>query len=274
VQSFDEAEVHAVGRAQKRATVAAALDAIRATGFPTLNIDLIYGLPGQTVASWVASLEEALRWVPEEIYLYPLYNRPLTGLARRGRAWDDARLTLYRAGRARLLAAGYTQVSMRMFRAAHAPEPGGPVYCCQDDGMVGLGCGARSYTRGLHYSGEYAVSAGGVKAILQDYVARPAATFAQARYGFRLDGDEQRRRYILQSLLQVEGLDRATYRGRFGSDALADRPDLLELVAQGWATLTADRLALTVEGLEYSDTIGPWLYSPPVQALMEEYTLR
>jgi oxygen-independent coproporphyrinogen-3 oxidase len=64
VQSFDEAEVHAVGRAQKRATVAAALDAIRAARFPTLNIDLIYGLPGQTVTSWAASLDQALRWAP------------------------------------------------------------------------------------------------------------------------------------------------------------------------------------------------------------------
>ncbi len=275
VQSFHEAEVHAVGRAQRSATVAAALDAIRAAGFPTLNIDLIYGMPGQTVATWEESLRAALRWAPEELYLYPLYNRPLTGLARRGRMEaTDLRQACYRAGRTLLLAAGYTQVSMRMFRAPHAPDLDGPVYCCQEDGMVGLGCGARSYTQALHYSSEYAVSAGGVRAILQAYMARSDAEFAQASYGFRLDGDEQRRRYLLQSLLQVEGLDRAAYRGRFCGDILLDRPELHALVAQGWATLTPARLALTSAGLEYSDTIGPWLYSPPVQALMEGYTLR
>jgi oxygen-independent coproporphyrinogen-3 oxidase len=42
------------------------------------------------------------------------------------------------------------QISMRLFRAAHAPNQNGPIYCCQEDGMVGLGCCARSYTRALH----------------------------------------------------------------------------------------------------------------------------
>ncbi len=171
VQSFVDAEVAAVGRAQKRQVVEQALDRIREAGFPTLNIDLMYGLPGQTVKSWLASLRTALQFAPEELYLYPLYVRPLTGMGRQGKTWDDIRLACYRAGRALLLDAGYTQVSMRMFRASHAPAQDGPVYCCQEDGMVGLGCGARSYTRGLHYSSEYAVGASGVRAILRDYVA-------------------------------------------------------------------------------------------------------
>jgi oxygen-independent coproporphyrinogen III oxidase len=148
VQSFVEAETSRVGRPQKTAAVRAALERIRDAGFPVLNIDLIYGLPGQDRASWLGSLREALRFAPEELYLYPLYVRPLTGLGRSGRSWDDERLDHYRAGRELLLAEGYRQTSMRMFRAAHCPDEGGPVYCCQEDGMVGLGCGARSYTRG------------------------------------------------------------------------------------------------------------------------------
>ena len=40
--------------------------------------------------------------------------------------------------------------------------------------MVGLGCGARSYTRGLHYSREYAVGAAAIRGILADYCARSA----------------------------------------------------------------------------------------------------
>ena len=82
--------------------------------------------------------------------LYPLYVRPLTFLGKKSRAWDDLRLSLYRAGRDFLLARGYTQVSMRMFRAAHAPAARGAVYRCQEDGMVGLGVGARSYAGAVH----------------------------------------------------------------------------------------------------------------------------
>jgi oxygen-independent coproporphyrinogen-3 oxidase len=90
---------------------------------------------------------------------------------------------------------------MRMFRALHAPALDSPVYCCQEDGMVGLGCGARSYTHALHYSSEYAVGARGVRAILNDYVKKDAAAFDHADYGFALEPDEQRRRYIIQSQL-------------------------------------------------------------------------
>jgi oxygen-independent coproporphyrinogen-3 oxidase len=274
VQSFLEREAAAAGRAQRTAEVEGALERIRALGFPTLNIDLIYGIDGQTVESWLYTLRAALRHRPEELYLYPLYVRPLTGLGKQGRAWDDIRLACYRAGRDFLRGQGYTQVSMRMFRAAHAPALDGPVYCCQDDGMVGLGCGARSYTRGLHYSSEYAVGASGVRAILSDYVLRDDASFDAARYGYALTEDDRRRRYVLQSLLQAEGLDRAAYRRRFSSDALADLPQLHELVEHDLAAASPERLRLNERGLERSDTIGPWLYAARVRALMEAFELR
>src|SRR5690606_23094326 len=111
----------------------------------SLNVDLIYGLPGQTAGSWLDSLRRALAGGADELYLYPLYVRPLTGLALSAREWDDQRLGLYRAGRDLLRGLGWEQVSLRMFRAPR-PERGlGPVYCCQEDGMLGLGPGARSY---------------------------------------------------------------------------------------------------------------------------------
>jgi oxygen-independent coproporphyrinogen-3 oxidase len=281
VQSFIEAEVKAVGRSQKTAVVEQALDRIRDVGFPTLNIDLIYGLPGQTTGSWFESLGAALLFKPEELYLYPLYVRPLTGLGRRGqKAEDDLRLACYRGGRELLLESGYRQVSMRMFQAAQAPTADSPAYCCQDDGMVGLGCGARSYTRALHYSGEYAIGATGVREILAAYFAKAACmaktddAFDFVDYGFRLDGAEQRRRFVIQSLLQVEGLDFAAYRARFGSEATDDLPELARLEDRGLATRDDARLRLTEEGLEMSDVIGPALYSARVSRLMKSYQLR
>jgi oxygen-independent coproporphyrinogen-3 oxidase len=281
VQSFVEAEVKAVGRSQKTAVVEQALDRIRGVGFATLNIDLIYGLPGQTTGSWLESLRAALRFEPEELYLYPLYVRPLTGLGRRGqKSEDDLRMACYRAGRELLLESGYRQVSMRMFQRAQAPTADGPAYCCQNDGMVGLGCGARSYTRALHYSGEYAVGATGVREILAAYFAKASSlvntddAFDFVDYGFRLDGAEQRRRFVIQSLLQVEGLDFAAYRARFGSEAIDDLPELARLEDRDMATRDGARLRLTEMGLEMSDVIGPALYSTRVRGLMKSYQLR
>ncbi len=271
LQSFIETEVKAVGRSQKTKTVYQALKYIREYDFPTFNIDLIYGLPKQTPETWLSSLKSALAFEPEEYYLYPLYVRPLTGLGRKDCNWDDGRLKLYRIGRDFLLEQGYEQISMRMFRKPSKESTLAPVYCCQNDGMVGLGCGARSYTKGLHYSNEYAVGTKGIKSVLTDYISQPTEAFEFASYGFELDDDEQKRRFILKSLLRVEGLDLKLYKSTFKSSVLEDYPELFKLLQQCFMVKTADCLQLTELGLERSDAIGPWLYSAKVRACMEAY---
>ncbi|NUU22125.1 MAG: STM4012 family radical SAM protein [Streptomycetaceae bacterium] len=278
VQSFDDAEARAAGRPQRRAEVEAALAAIRDAAVPTLNIDLIYGIDGQTEASWRASLDAALAWRPEEVYLYPLYVRPLTGLGRRAHTradWDADRLALYRTGRDHLRAAGYEQVSMRMFRRHDAPRDPDTGYACQRDGMVGLGCGARSYTSGMHYSFDYAVGVGEVRAILDDYVTLDQDAFSRARFGYQLDDAERRRRHLLTSLLQAEGLDAAAYRARFGTDAADDfAAELAPLADLGLLAVSADGIRATDAGLAWSDAIGPALFSSRAAALMDGYRAR
>jgi oxygen-independent coproporphyrinogen-3 oxidase len=63
--------------------------------------------------------------------------------------------------------------------------------------MVGLGCGARSYTRSLHYSNEYAVNAKEVRSIIENYIASDDSSFETANYGIELNREEQQRRFIL-----------------------------------------------------------------------------
>ena len=279
VQSFVDAEARAAVRPQHRSEVEAALGRIRDARVPVLNIDLIYGIDGQTEESWRFSLDAALAWRPEELYLYPLYVRPLTGLGRHrtdadapDRAWDEQRLRLYRAGRDHLLAHGYEQVSMRMFRLKDAPQAGPDDYACQTDGMIGLGCGARSYTSSLHYSFDYAVEMREIRGIIDDFTA--TGDFSRAEVGRYVTGDEARRRHLLQSLLQAEGMDRAGYRERFGTDPHADFPAELErFAARGWLDGSAapGGLRLSPEGLAHSDALGPELFSPAVRSAMSAY---
>jgi len=273
VQSFIEAEVGAVGRAQKTKAVEQALERIRQAGFPVLNIDLMYGLPGQSVESWLASIRSALRFAPEELYMYPLYVRPLTGMERRFKENHDIRLACYREARSLLTSLGYEQVSMRMFRLASVATRDDSVYCCQEDGMVGLGCGARSYTQALHYSNEYAVGAVGIREIIDSFIKSSRASFAFANYGFALSEDEQRRRFVIKSILRTEGLDLRAYRQRFGNSPQEDLPELSELSAAGLGFEDGPRFKLSPAGIELSDAIGPWLYSNNVQRLMKSYEL-
>jgi oxygen-independent coproporphyrinogen-3 oxidase len=178
---------------------------------------------------------------------------------------------MYLAARDLLLTAGYTQVSMRMFRSPAAPQLDGPVYCCQNDGMVGFGCGARSYARELHYSDRYGVARSSVANILHQFVTAQDSSFAHAYYGFVLDGDEQRRRFVIQSLLVWPGLDEAAYTRRFGTAAFADLPELGELIELGLANRREGLLALTPDGMARADTIGPWLASQVVVSRMSAY---
>ncbi|MEZ4318494.1 MAG: STM4012 family radical SAM protein [Myxococcota bacterium] len=270
IQSFVEAEARGVGRTQRDMTVQTALQALRDARIPTLNLDLIYGLRHQTPESWRYSLECALEWRPEEIYLYPLYVRPLTGLGRRDRTWDDQRLALYRQGAELLQLAGYEQVSMRMFRAPWAPVERTD-YRCEADGMIGLGPGARSYTRDVHYSTRFAVGPSAVLDELDGWLDRSDDDHLRIRWGTRVDVDEKRRRHVLQGLLQVDGLDRAWYTAQFGADVLEHLPQLEQL---GDLASFGDRIVLTPEGLAWSDAIAPWLYSDAVTARMAEWEQR
>lgn len=244
VQSFVEAEVEAVHRRQQNAVVQGALGAIREQGFEILNLDLMLGLPGQTPTSLLKSLGEALAWRPEEIFLYPLYVRPLTRLFRDyAGERDDA--DLYRVGREFLCTHGYEQVSMRMYRRRGGP--GGGEYRPAAQPLLGLGCGARSYTRELHYSTPYAVGSSGVGRILREY--NETTDFTRARFGYRLDANEQRRRSAVLSLLSEAG---------WQPDAFAEFRDLVgsEEIRDG---------RLTALGLERADQIGPRFFSERVR---------
>ncbi|NVB41095.1 STM4012 family radical SAM protein [Pseudenhygromyxa sp. WMMC2535] len=277
IQSFDPRTLAAMGRPQGADLGEAALDRIRARRFPVLNIDLIYGAVGQTPAGFVADIDRALRWRPEQLYLYPLYQRPLTGLGRHDRSWDDQRMACLRAGRDHLLASGYRQKSMRMFvrDAAAGSQDAGPAYCCQADGMIGLGVGARSYTRALHYSDAWAVGAPGVRDIVADWIERSPAQLAQAWYGVALDGEEQRRRWLIQSLLQAEGLHRRAYAERFSTRVDDDfRPEITELLELRLLTDEGTRLVPTPRGLEWADALAPWLYSEASRAASRDFELR
>ncbi|MFK7797448.1 MAG: STM4012 family radical SAM protein [Aureispira sp.] len=273
VQSFLLEETKALGRPQRPEEVRQALTWIRQSAIPSMNIDLIYGMAGQTTASWQRSLEETLAFEPEEIFLYPLYVRPLTGLGKREQAWNDHRLNLYRFGRDFLLSKGYEQVTMRIFKRQNSPQEALPPYNSPEDGMVGLGVGARSYTRSFHYSSDYAVGRKGVQQIIHDYHTKSAQDFAEVDYGVALDLQEQQRRYVIKSLLEGHYLDVAAYEHFFGSNPLIDLPELHQLHALDLLESTTEHLQLNTTGLECSDIIGPWLYSTAVKAQMDAFEL-
>lgn len=83
VQSFHDRELAFLGRRHNTRQTVAALEAARAAGFATLSLDLIHGLPGQSLEDWRKTLEQALSFQPEHLSCYQLTYEPGTPLGRK-----------------------------------------------------------------------------------------------------------------------------------------------------------------------------------------------
>jgi putative oxygen-independent coproporphyrinogen III oxidase len=81
-QSFDDRVLEALGRVHDAARVAAAVGTLRAAGVPAVNLDLIYGGPGEDAGSWAATLESAVALAPEHLSAYALTIEPATKFGR------------------------------------------------------------------------------------------------------------------------------------------------------------------------------------------------
>ena len=78
VQSLIDSELSAVGRRHSAAQAIEAFHTLRRAGFSNISLDLIYGLPGQTLRSWHQSLEGLLELAPEHLSAYSLSYEPGT----------------------------------------------------------------------------------------------------------------------------------------------------------------------------------------------------
>ena len=111
IQSFDDARLAALGRVHDAAEARRALAIARAAGFEAINLDLMYGLPGQDLRGALADLDAAIELAPEHLSWYQLNIEPNTLFHARPPALpDDDRIAdMQDAGGARLAAAGFEQ---------------------------------------------------------------------------------------------------------------------------------------------------------------------
>ncbi len=121
IQSFHDRELSALGRHHCAKKAREALELLKMAEFSCVNVDFIYGIPGQTSDSLLTSLREALAYEPDELFLYPLYVSRGAGLLRSGVVPDEKEAFLqYEHARDFLLGRGFRQDSMRRFVRQHS----------------------------------------------------------------------------------------------------------------------------------------------------------
>jgi len=280
VQSFWDEELKTLGRRHSAQKAREALALVQEFAFPCVNVDLIYGIPGQTVDSLIASLEETVSFKPEEIFLYPLYIKHGAGLEKKlgeNMTLDaDMALMQYREGSRFLKTEGYRQDSMRRFVKRERCGTGECLSTklrefsdCGFSTSLALGCGGRSYLGELHFCTPYAVTRESCLAELHAFEEKN--DFSVITHGIFLSKEEQRRRYMIRHLLIAPGVDLAEYDRRFGSPLPEDFPLLEEWMKRGWIKQEKGYLRLGEEGLAFSDYLGPQLMSDEVRRKMEEW---
>lgn len=270
IQSFQPEEISVLHRHHTAETAKKALQLIKETGFDCMNVDVIYGIPGQTIDSLLDSLKQALEYEPEELFVYPLYVKPETALYRQGVKRSELTPFMYECVRDFLKEEGYQQHSMRRF--VKTGDRGGnnlPESLCGFGNTISVGCGGRSYIGKLHFCTPYAVKQERCLSIIKNYLERE--DYLQITHGYILSLEEQKRRYVIKHILFGRGINRQDYRRHFGGEVQTDFPLLQEWEQAGSITIGEKFISLTEKGFALSDYLGPQLISPEVRKKSEEF---
>ncbi len=261
VQSFDDAELRWLGRIHSADEAEAAFQAARKAGFDNINLDFIFGLPGQTPETWARTLERAVALGPEHLSLYSLtveHGTPLYDRVRRGLAAvpdDDLAADLYEQAGATLAVAGYEQYEISNWahlrstkRESRTSESRIPPLACRHnlvywrrEPYLGCGPGAHSFD-GLRRWWN-------VKPV-PEYIGRITAGRSPERDGEIIDRDTAMGEFMMLGLRLVgEGVTEARFREQFGLGLdEVFREQIGRLVAQGLLERLPDRVRLTQRG--------------------------
>ena len=259
VQDFDPEVQVAVNRIQSVEETRAVVDACRANGFRSVNIDLIYGLPRQTVAGFANTLDIVARMRPDRIAVYGYAHLPeLFKPQRQINAAElpdaETRLQLLQLAIESLTAAGYVYIGMDHFalpddELALAQERGGlhrnfmGYTTHADSDLVGLGVSAIS-----HIGDSFSQN----PRDLPSWQAALDEGRLPVFRGMRMDEDDQLRADLIQSLMCQGEVPTAALERRYDIDFAdyfaAALAKLQPLVDDGLARIEPDRIVATSRG--------------------------
>ena len=241
-QSFDPAQLERLGRIHAAADTRAAAREIAAAGFDSFNIDLMYGLPNQSVEAALADLVEAIRLAPPHISWYQLAIEPKTEFARRppSRLPDaDQAAAIEDAGLELLASHGYQRYEVSAFaqdghRCAHNLN-----YWRFGD-YIGIGAGAHG------------------KLTAHGTVWRTTKPSQPRRYMAGACGatnavaaDQLAVEFMMNALRLTGGVDQSLFAERTGLAFEHMAETVEELV--DWGLMRSNRLALTERGYRQLD---------------------
>jgi oxygen-independent coproporphyrinogen-3 oxidase len=251
-QSFVDAELEFLGRLHGSEDIETAVAAARAAGFSNLNLDLMYGLPTQSVADWQYSLDRAIHLGVEHLSFYSLTPEPGTRLfddVKAGStvlAADDVQRDMYQATLRTVEVAGY-----QSYEISNAAAPG---YSCRHNRVyweggfyIGVGPGAHSFADGVRWAEIGSIATWRDRAGSGEPVVAMQEAFDPATRAFEM---------LMLGLRLERGADLAWIREVTGADPTAGQEARIDsLLELGLVLREGDVLRLSREGRFVADGV-------------------
>ncbi len=246
LQTPDDALLRSVGRRHTGEDFARVFCLARSLGF-SISVDLMYGLPGQTLEGFIAGLDRTLDLEPGHVSIYGLQVEDRTLFARRGvEADQDLGREMFEAALGRLARGGWRHYEISNFARPGRESLHNQIYWRGGE-YVGLGCGAASYLDGVRFSNVDR---------LKEYCDEALAGRRPAVASERLEGKEKLGERAYLGLRLIEGFEPgARIEGTFAGEADA-------LVQRGLLAREGSRWRLTREGVFLANDVA-MAFVPP-----------
>lgn len=252
VQSFEDDILRLIGRRHTAKQAIEAVTRLREAGINNISIDLIYGLPGQTPASWAETVQQALALAPEHISAYGLTYEEGTRLwQQRERSEvtevpEEQCLEMYRTLIDRLQAAGYEHYEISNFALPGYHSRHNSSYW-HDIPYLGLGAAAHSYDGKVRRSNP---------CDLQQYIATVMAggtAYEQEELTLQERYDER----VMLGLRTSDGVNGERLRQDFGDEAWQHfvSEGQRHIAAGNLRIVEGGRYVLTRDGIMVSDSV-------------------
>jgi oxygen-independent coproporphyrinogen-3 oxidase len=253
VQSFDDGCLQRLGRIHDSGEARAAVRMAQDAGLDNINLDLMYALPGQSLAMALDDLEQAFALAPAHISHYQLTLEPNTVFAARppqGIPDDDASWDMQERCQQALAARGYAQYEVSAYARPGRQCAHNLNYWRYGD-YLGIGAGAHGK-----------LTLGYDQSILRRWKAKHptaylAAAGSEAAIGGddRIDPDRRAFEFMLNALRLVDGFDLALFEARTGLPAAGIAPALAQASAQGWLALAGGHVRPTELGRRFTNDV-------------------
>ncbi len=253
-ESMEDGDLTRIGRPGAVHETVLAMTQARAAGFTNINLDLMYGLPGQSLESWQRTLANCLALVPTHLSCYALTVEQETKLAsniqrHRSPALDEGlQIEMDEAAQRILADAGYER-----YEVSNYAKPG---YACRHNLLywtngeyLGFGPSAQSYLGGTRFGNVADLTAYDVALAAQNLPIEDRATLSE---------EEQLRDAVIFGLRLIQGIPSQhlhQHAANYGHETVT-----AQLLAQQLIEEDGGRSRLSAKGLLQADTIASQLY--------------